>query len=120
MKNIKFFAIFCMMFLFATSASAQFSSAGNSSFRNGGGGAANEYESIRLSYLPVSVEDIDLNGIMAAWVKTSAISQDIPVFVEYGLGVSWIGGEFGDSDVKLNLFSLNVPVNLGYEYVSNR
>ncbi len=119
MKNFKFFAVFCMMFMFATAANAQFVSTGNSSSGNYGGGAANEFTSMRVSYMPVSIENVDLNGVNVAWIKTKAISQDMPLFVESGLGFSWIGGDLGDSDFKLNFFSLNVPVNLGYELALN-
>ncbi len=101
------------MFMFAVSAQAQFANAGRSSSL-GNQGPVEQTGSVRVSYLPVSVEDADFNGVMVSFVKTMPISQDMPLFVETGIGLSWIGDEISE-DFSLNFFSVNVPLNLGYQ-----
>jgi len=64
--------------------------------------------------LPVSAEDVDFQGVMVSFIRTMSISQDMPLFVETGIGLSWIGDEISE-DFSLNFFSVNVPLNLGYQ-----
>lgn len=124
MKKIKFLLVACLLGIAAT-ASAQFANAKSSS--NGGSNNSSSLEnwqSIKISYLPTSIDgdgggEIDFNGVLVSYLKGYAISQDMPLFIETGLGASWIGGEIEDTGVDLNFFSLNVPVNFGYKYAFN-
>lgn len=124
MKKIKFLLVACLLGIAAT-ASAQFANSKSSS--NGGSGNSSSLEnwqSIKVSYMPVTFDgdgggEINLNGAMLSYQKGFIVSQETPIFVETGLGVSWIGGEVEDTDIDLNFFSLNVPVNLGYKLAIN-
>lgn len=121
MKTIKFLLVACLLGMAAT-ASAQFA---NSGAAGGDSSDAEAWSGIRLSYNPVSI-DVDggdnfgLTGISATFVKSFSVTSSAPLFVETGLGISWIGGEFvEDSGLDVSVFSLNIPVNFGYKYVVN-
>ena len=123
MKKIKLFMVVCLLGIAAT-ASAQFANA-NSSSNNSD---ATAWTGLRVSYLPLSIKadgggSIDLTGFQLGYVKAFAISANAPIFVETGLNVSYMNGEIAEFEydydeygLKFNMFSLNVPVNLGYKY----
>lgn len=121
MKRIKFLMVACLLGI-ASTVSAQFvntSSASRSSMNSNSDVTA--WSGLRISYHPVSINgdgggDISLNGASVGYVKSFGVSSSTPLFVETGLSASWVGGEIEDTDVKLNMFSLNVPVNFGYKF----
>lgn len=119
MRKIKFLLVVCLLGMAAT-ASAQFANAKGSS-NSASSSALENWQSIKVSYLPASFKgdgggDIGFKGAMVSYQKGFAVSQSIPLFVETGLGFSWIGGEIEDTGIDLNFFSLNVPVNFGYKH----
>lgn len=128
--------------LLATSlaASAQFSTS-NSGNSLGSGSLTEEWSSIRISYSPITFEgdsdfeymmgdgDLldDYNGFAVEYVKGFSIVDNMPIFLEAGFGFQWINWndeedlgdysyELEDYSVKykLNITSLYVPLNLGY------
>lgn len=122
MKSIKLLMVVCLLGMAAT-ASAQFVNSSSSSMSNGSS-EADAWQGIRVSYHPVSIEadgggSINLSGASVGYVKSFGISGNTPVFLETGGNISWIGGELGDSEIKLNVFSINVPINLGYKFMLN-
>lgn len=122
MKSIKLLMVACLLGI-ASTVSAQFVNSNNSSMSNGSADAT-EWQGLRVSYHPVSINadgggSINLSGVSAGYIKSFGISGTTPVFLETGANISWIGGELADSDVKLNVFSVNVPINLGYKFMLN-
>lgn len=133
MKKIKLLLVVSLLGIAAT-ASAQFANSAGSSYGFG------NWQSIKVSYLPASFDgdgaDIDFNGAMVSYLRGFGITEDVPLFIETGLGVSWIGGDFesiigasidattGETDfyytnIDLNFFSVNIPVNFGYRHAFN-
>lgn len=126
--------------LLATSlvASAQFSTS------NTGGSSANAtltdaWSSIRVSYSTIALDGDnkfeefmadgelldDYNGFALEYIKGYGIVENMPVFLETGFGFQWInwndeedlydyGTDFSIK-YKLNITSLYVPLNIGYQ-----
>lgn len=118
MKKLLFIAT--VLVLGTTSAFAQFTNTGSTS-SNRGGGAYETQRSLKISYMPAKIKgdgggDISLNGATVELVNRQGISQDAPLYAEFGVGASWVGGEIEDTDLKVNYFSLQVPLYLGYQY----
>lgn len=122
MKRFKYLMVACLLGI-ASTASAQFVNTNSSSMSNGSSNT-DAWQGVRVSYHPVSIEadgggSINFSGASVGYVKGFGISGNTPVFLETGANISWFGGELGDSELKLNIFSVNVPVNLGYKFMLN-
>lgn len=119
MKRIKFFMVACLLGI-ASTVSAQFVNTSSSSSSMSNNSEAASWSGLRVSYHPVSFNgdgaDISFNGASIGYVKSFGVSSSAPLFIETGLSASWIGGEVKNTDVKLNMFSLNAPVNFGYKF----
>lgn len=119
MKRIKFFMVACLLGI-ASTVSAQFVNTSSSRSSMSNNSEATSWSGLRVSYHPVSFNgdgpDFSFNGASIGYVKSFGVSSSAPLFIETGLSVSWVGGEVKDSDVKLNMFSLNAPVNFGYKF----
>lgn len=120
MKGIKFFMVACLLGI-ASTVSAQFVNTSSSSSSMSSNSDAEPWKGLRVSYHPVSINgdeggDISFNGASIGYVKSFEISSTAPLFIETGASASWIGGEVEDTDVKLNMFSVNVPINFGYKF----
>ena len=92
------------------------------------------WQGLRVSYHPMSLspdkgDNIGITGFSAGYVKGFALSQSTPIFLEVGANLLWaskdLTEDFGlddydeDVSVKLNMFSVNIPVNFGYKYTVN-
>jgi len=120
MKRIKFFMVACLLGI-ASTASAQFVNTSSSPSSMSTSSEATSWSGLRVSYHPVSINaegggDISFSGASIGYVKSYGVSSSTPLFIETGLSASWIGGEVKNTDVKLNMFSLNAPVNFGYQF----
>lgn len=119
MKRIKFFMVACLLGI-ASTVSAQFVNSSSSSSSMGSSSEATTWSGLRVSYHPVSFNgdgaDLSFSGASIGYVKSFGVSSSAPLFIETGLSASWIGGEVKNTDVKLNMFSLNAPVNFGYQF----
>lgn len=126
--------LFLSVSLLATSlmASAQFATGnGGSSFNSA---STEGWSGVRFSYVPTTLEydkdygidDVDFNGFSLEYFKGFGIMSDMPVFLEVGAGIEWLrysdsesggydGIEFEITETD-NIFSLNIPVNLGYKF----
>ncbi len=129
MKTFKYLLSAAMLTLAAT-ASAQFANSGSS-----GGGFSlgtvktDDYSRFKVSYLNASFSyDTDysydsesLNGASIEYLYGKHITQNLPLFIEYGLNFSW--GTHSDSehdvDIKFNMMHLTVPVNVAYKLSLN-
>ena len=120
MKKIKLFMVVCLLGIAAT-ASAQFANSSSNSSAD-----ASAWKGIRASYLPISIKadgggSIDYTGFQAGYVKSFAISANAPLFIETGANLSYMSGDlemydgYDVIDVDMNMFSINVPVNFGYQ-----
>lgn len=113
--------MFACLLGIASTVSAQFvnTRSGSSSSMNSSSDVT-AWSGLRISYHPVSFngdgDDLSFNGASVSYVKSFKVSNTAPLFIETGLNASWIGGEVEDTDIKLNMFSLNVPVNFGYKF----
>lgn len=116
MKKIKLFMVVCLLGIAAT-ASAQFANSSSSSSSD-----ASAWQGFRASYLPISIEadgggSVDFTGFQVGYVKSFAISANAPLFIETGANLSYISGEINEYDeIDMNMFSINVPINFGYQY----
>ena len=94
------------------------------------------WSGFRFSYAPTTLEfdyeggeNFDLNGLSFENVKGFGIMDNMPLFLEVGAGIEWLNYTDTESDsyegikyeVKdaMNLFSVNIPVNLGYKVALN-
>lgn len=131
MKKIKVFLVVCLLGMAAT-ASAQFTnskgSGSNSSDTEG-------WQGLRVSYHPMSMmpdggDNVGLTGFSAGYVKGFSLSQNVPIFIEAGANILWISKDLSDdidfdfdedidASAKMNIFSLDIPVNFGYKYAVN-
>lgn len=120
MKRIKFLMVACLLGI-ASTMSAQFVNTSSSPSSMSTSSEATSWSGLRVSYHPVSINadgggDISFSGASIGYVKSYGVSSSTPLFIETGLSASWIGGEVKNTDVKLNMFSLNAPVNFGYQF----
>lgn len=133
MKAIKMFFAVCLLGM-ATSASAQFANASNSS--SSASADTEGWKRVTVSYVPMkAVVDIDgaddmkFNGFAVGYAQGFSISNSLPLFVEGGInalfGFNKQDGEdcelnayYGDNDFeqKTTVFSLSIPVNLVYKF----
>lgn len=122
MKRFKYLMVACLLGI-ASTASAQFVNTNSSSMSNGSSNT-DAWQGVRVSYHPVSIDyyiDSELNGLSIGYAKSFGISKNAPVFIETGANVSWFGGKLGYEpedweEMKLNVISVNVPINLGYKF----
>lgn len=132
MNKIKFFMMVCLLGIAAT-ASAQFANVKGSSSHSGD---INGWQGLRVSYHPMSLspdegDNIGITGFSIGYVKGFSLSQNVPIYLEAGANLLWgskdVTDDFGldfddyeiDASAKLNLFSVNVPINFGYKYAVN-
>lgn len=108
MKSIKLFMVVCLLGIAAT-ASAQFANSSSSSSSD-----ASAWQGLRVAYVPLSIEEVDLTGFQAGYVKSFAVAN-APLFVETGANLLYASGEIVD-DFDMNIFSISVPINFGYQY----
>lgn len=121
MKRIKLFMVVCLLGI-ASTVSAQFVNTSSAGSSMSGSSDVTAWSGLRVSYHPVSINadgggDISFNGASIGYVKSFGVSSSAPLFIETGLSASWFGGEIEDTELKLNVFSLNVPINFGYKFV---
>lgn len=134
MKKIKLFLVACLLGMAAT-ASAQFANSKHSSSNSGN---TDEWQGVRISYHPMSLvpdkgDNLGLTGFSAGYVKGISLSQNVPIFLEAGANLLWASKDLADDlgleedfedyldgySAKLNMLSLNIPVNFGYKYEVN-
>lgn len=117
--------VVCLLGIAAT-VSAQFANPNSSSSYNGD---MNGWQGLRVSYHPMSLspdkeDNIGMTGFSAGYVKGVALSQNVPIFLEVGANLLWASndlteylfGDYKNASAKLNMFSVNIPVNFGYKY----
>ena len=132
MKTIKLL-LSATLLTVATSASAQFANSGSS----GGGGFSlgtvktDDYSRFKVSYLTqsfsfdtsYSYDSESLKGVSIEYLYGKHITQNLPLFIEYGTNFSWGFSketyDHDDVEVKLNVMSLTVPINLAYKFSVN-
>lgn len=101
MKNIKMMLAVCLMVM-ASAVYAQ----------------ADAWKGVRVSY---NSFDSDVDGgdpvmaLSAGYVHSFAITENLPLFVEAGANILWVNGDVYDG-VKFTMWSLEVPVNIGYKW----
>jgi len=109
---------------------AQFTNTNNS--KTFGSADVNGWSGIRVAYSPMKLEvsgmDIDFTGLSAGFVKGFEISSQTPVFAEIGVNFQWLSSNLkslfasldvdipSDAKAKFNVYSIGIPVNLGYRY----
>ncbi len=124
------FMVVCLLGM-ATTASAQFANSRGSVSSSDMSG----WSGLRVSYHPMSFTDgddsEDLTGLSIGYTKGFAVSQSTPLFLEAGANLLWSSKNFSehfedeydyyydDISVKLNMISVNVPINFGYKYALN-
>lgn len=136
MNKMKYFLMVCLMGM-ASVSYAQFTNSQKSS--TGGSSDAEAWQGFRVSFHPISFspdkgDSMSATAFSFGYVKSFGVSQNIPLFVEAGANVMWTTKDFADDfvdyledydeylddwKVKLNMFSVNIPVNFGYKYQIN-
>ena len=121
----KFFIMAACLVAMATTASAQFMGGGSASSSSSSDGEG--YTSIRLHYNNFEIEPKEgsfdaVPSFGISLVKGWAISQDMPLFLEAGVGASYTSGEliknqYGKSEYSA--ISAEIPVNIGYKFQIN-
>lgn len=131
MNKMKYFLMVCLMGM-ATVSYAQFTNSQKSSI-SGGSSNAEAWQGLRVSFHPISLcpdkgDSMSATAFSLGYVKSFGVSQNIPLFVETGANVMWTSKDFADEyddffdeeeKFKLNMFSVNIPVNFGYKYQIN-
>lgn len=78
--------------------------------------------SFRASYSPVFVENTatgygsNVNAFSFEYVKMTSLTGYAPIYLEAGGGFSYAKGKMDAGDLKVELFSINVPLNIGYRF----
>ncbi|MDR2146584.1 MAG: PorT family protein [Tannerella sp.] len=116
MTKITVFLIGCLLCVNTMVAQFTNSSSSNSAQSSDLGG----WSGFRISYSPMKLEndnanvDMDFTGLSAGFVKGVSISSQAPVFVESGASFLWLSAK--ESGVKFNIYSIEIPLNIGYRY----
>ncbi|MBO5972179.1 MAG: outer membrane beta-barrel protein [Alistipes sp.] len=143
MKKFYFFLVIAIMAM-ATSASAQFvqSGANNQSKNNNQSGnffsqmSTDNYSRIYVGYNPTKIKWEDhqseletgfplKHGISLGYIYGANIVDSLPLYLEFGgnfqysFGKEEIGDDYESIKYKLNMYSLNVPVNLAFRFGFN-
>lgn len=146
MKRFSFLVV--ALLVMTTSAFAQFTQSNNavetkSSF-NGGNFfskmSTDDYSRLFVGYNPVSADWKELesqikklypmeNGLTVGYMYGKNVLKNLPLYVEFGANVGWIFGKYEDKQSEdgykqtlensLNMFSLNIPVNLAFRFSFN-
>ena len=130
MNRIKFFLIACLLGM-TTGAFAQFANSKSSSYNANTDG----WQGLRVSYHPMSLvpdkgDNMGMTGFSAGYVKGISLSPQVPIFLEAGANLTWAFKNLTDNmepeddylddySAKLNMLSINIPVNFGYKYDVN-
>lgn len=125
------FLVACLVAM-ATTVSAQFMNSGSTKSGNSFGG--DSYTGIRLHYNSFEIEDADaVPSFGVTFIKGWSISQEMPLFLEAGAGISYTSGDIADpesewwdtydtddtgygSESTMSSISIEVPVNIGYKF----
>lgn len=146
MKRFSFLVV--ALLVMTTSAFAQFTQSNNavetkSSF-NGGNFfskmSTDDYSRLFVGYNPVSADWKELesqikksypmeNGLTVGYMYGKNVLKNLPLYVEFGANVGWIFGKHEDKESEddykytlensLNMFSLNIPVNVAFRFSFN-
>ena len=120
----KIFIMAACLVAMATTASAQFMGGGYASSSSSDGEG---YTSIRLHYNNFEIEPKEgsfdaVPSFGISLVKGWAISQDMPLFLEAGVGASYTTGELVKDEYgkyEYSAISAEIPVNIGYKFQIN-
>lgn len=133
MKTFKYL-LAAVMLTIATAASAQFANTGS---KSGGFSLGtvktDDYSRFKVSYLnadfSVEPEDEDFNvifeeplqGVSIEYLYGKHITQNLPLFVESGINISWASSSVDKNrfEADLNFVYFTVPVNLAYKLSIN-
>lgn len=143
MKRLSFIVA---LLVIATGAFAQFAQSGavqsnapaNTNSRNFFSKMATDnYGRLYIGYNPISVDWEEnakeqkkmfpmKNGLSLGYMHANNIVKSLPLYVEYGANVAWTFGKYNDkksddgysskTEIKLNMFSINVPVNVAFRF----
>lgn len=123
MKSIKSFFVAALLAVSA-SAMAQFTntsaSGGTSTDVNTDG-----WSTFYVQYNPISLEPdkgdgVDFSGFSVGFNKAFSVSQNMPFFVETGLGLQYMTtDELQYDDEDITFFSIKMPLNLAYKFSLN-
>ena len=78
---------------------------------------AQEFEdvnSVYIQYDAVSIDELDLSGIGVGYTHSWGLSSSAPLYLQAGIGFQYAFGS--EDDVDYNMYSLGIPVNLGYQF----
>lgn len=120
----------------ATTASAQFVNSGNASVSKSGTGlsamSTDDYNRFYVGYNPMKInweddqseleEEFPLaSSLTVGYLHASSLSNNIPLFLEYGANFQYsFGNEKEDGDEwSVNMYSVNIPVNLAFKLQFN-
>ena len=138
MKTIKYL-LSAAMLTFVATASAQFANSGSSGGGFSLGNAQTEdYSRFKVSFATSSFsfdtnyysdEPESLKGVSVEYLYGKHITQNLPLFIEYGGNLTWgiSKEEFDDKDGSytenlestLNVMSLTIPINIAYKFSVN-
>lgn len=126
----------CVLAMCALTSSAQFMNS-SQGVRKSSGVQSNEaprvINSVKFTYSPMTMDggnffedkdEMELNGLSLAWTQSRAILQNLPLYVEYGLGLQYsfktdsqkIGDEYDSYNYKFSLNALSIKVPVGIMY----
>lgn len=135
MKALKYF-FSAVLVAMATTASAQFANSGSSRSFSGSSASTDDYFRVKLSYdfaTPTfdTHYSYDVNtfvGLSLEFLEGKCISQNMPLFFEYGMNVTWStlteSDDYGYSyyysdDVTTNIIHFTIPLNIAYKFAVN-
>ncbi len=136
MKKLFVLLVACVI---ATTASAQFVNSGNvksGSSSNAIFSATDDYNRIYFGYNPTSIKwedhQMDLEALIPlkssltlGYLHASNLSKKLPLFIEYGANLQYSFGKNSRAEedysesAKVNMFSVNIPINLAFKFQFN-
>lgn len=106
------FVISLMLITFTASAQRTSSSSSSNVYRSSS--SFEGVSSFYIQYDAVSLDDISLNGIGIGFTHSWGISSSAPLYIQSGVGFQYAFGS--EYDVDYNMYSVAIPVNLGYQF----
>lgn len=125
MKTIRLFAAAAMLTA-STCALAQFSNAGVSSKGAGTSINTDNYSRFEVSFASTDIQHFEdpLIGFEAGVIYGQSISKSVPLFLEYGLNLTWTTRDLAEEDdyyyddyeLRFTTMNIAVPLNLAYKF----
>ena len=127
MKKSIFFAAVAAFMLMSVSASAQFVQSKGGSKAAASATVEDVFNTFDVTYSPVTAkvsyknesQTEDMNGVSLNWSQARVLTNQLPIYIQYGAGLQYTWMTDGEGDYKTmdHFLTVKVPVNILYNFV---